>query len=148
MKLSPRSLLAWMTLLLISGAQAIAADPAADKDLKTRALDAGKSVKSAAGPDKTIKSEKPKNSQKNPQKEKKTRGNGFFRVYNDTGWYMDVYEDGYYAGTISPYSYETWRASDTTSMHCKVVFDDGTSLNWYYSDYVHTGEVLYVRPSA
>ncbi|HEY9730849.1 MAG TPA: hypothetical protein V6C89_02990 [Drouetiella sp.] len=126
-----------------------AADEGGDTKFKVRELPAVKSEK-ISGKDSHIKVGKKANSKEKPKAnpaKSRASGWGAFRVYNKTGWYMDVYEDGTYVGTISPWSYATWTAFGSTSMYCKVDFDNGDSLNWSYAADVQTGEIVYAAPS-
>lgn len=127
-----------------------AADDLSDQKYKVRELPAVKAEK-LTGKDTHIKNAKHANAVAKPKANPaKTRASGWgaFRIYNKTGWYMDVYEDGSYVGTISPWSYATWTAFGKTSMYCKVDFDNGDSLNWAYVADVQTGEIVYAAPSS
>jgi len=52
-------------------------------------------------------------------------------VKNKTGWYVDVYNDGYFQGTISPYGDGYfYDYGDSIKLYAKAVFDDGSYYYW------------------
>lgn len=62
----------------------------------------------------------------------KTRGSGsIVHVDNHTNWYIDVYMDGSYCSTVSPWgdSY-CYVGSGSTRFYGKADFTDGSSLTW------------------
>lgn len=150
-----KTLLALFVSLLMCNFIAVSVNAADLPELKAKVkeLPAVKATKEAAGvTDKHIKVEKPTNNEAkptvNPAKAKGRQwAHGFFRIYNNTGWYMDVYEDGSYVGTISPWSFATWTAYGNTEMYCKVNFTDGSALYWDFLSNVGPGELVTASPS-
>ncbi len=146
-----KALLAALAVLAFMAPYVNAANEIPDLKFKARELAAVKAVKApSGGKDKNIKVEKPSNSvskpKANPEKSRAS-GWGSFRIYNKTGYYMDVYEDGTYAGTISPWSYATWSAFGNTNMYCKVPFDNGDYYHWSFTTDIQTGELAYASPT-
>lgn len=89
------------------------------------------------------------NSKNNPVPEDKSRGNVYGADYSDvvvdnwTGYYIDIYVNGNYRGTVSPYDKRvTWAIPGTNSLYAKAVFDDGSYLYWgpkvTYTGYQYT----------
>lgn len=67
-----------------------------------------------------------------------TRGGGYCEVQfdNRTKWYIKVYVDGIYRGTLSPYGDGVVYAQPgSTSVYARADFDDGTYYRWGPSSY-------------
>jgi len=67
----------------------------------------------------------------------KKRGDVYGSNYSDiivdnwTGYYLDVYVDGTYRGSISPYGDKTtWAVPGRTTIYVKAVFSDGSYYWW------------------
>jgi len=67
----------------------------------------------------------------------KDRGDVYGPNYSDvvidnwTGYYIDIYVDNSYRGTVSPWDKKvTWAIPGATKLYAKAVFDDGTYLYW------------------
>jgi hypothetical protein len=78
-----------------------------------------------------------------------TRGDVYGADYSDvvvdnwTGYYVDIYVNGNYRGTISPYDKKvTWAIPGTNTLYAKATFNDGTYLYWgpkvTYTGYQYT----------
>ncbi len=78
-----------------------------------------------------------------------TRGDVYGADYSDvvidnwTGYYIDVYVNGNYRGSISPYDKKvTWAIPGTNTLYAKAVFNDGSYLYWgpkvTYTGYQYT----------
>ena len=79
---------------------------------------------------------KPAN-EKNPKPEAKSRGDVYGPNYSDiivdnyTGYSIDIYVNGSFRGTISPYDKKvTWAVPGNTRLYAKAVFNDGSYLYW------------------
>ena len=64
-------------------------------------------------------------------------------VDNWTGYYIDIYVNGNYRGTVSPWDKRvTWAIPGTNTLYAKAVFDDGSYLYWgpkvTYTGYQYT----------
>jgi hypothetical protein len=64
-------------------------------------------------------------------------------VDNWTGYYVDIYVNGNYRGTISPYDKKvTWAIPGTNTLYAKATFNDGSYLYWgpkvTYTGYQYT----------
>ncbi|HEY9678751.1 MAG TPA: hypothetical protein V6C76_12130 [Drouetiella sp.] len=142
------SFLAFVAVFTLLSAAHAATDDAGANAAKVRELPTVKAEKSQAGKDSNIKIEKATNSASKPKADpsKARSGWGSFRVYNKTGFYMDVYEDGTYVGTLAPWSYSTWVAFGSTTVYCKVVFDNGEFMHWMYNADVQANEVVSASP--
>ena len=85
------------------------------------------------GEDENIKMAKPHN---NPdlygkEREKTRTATTKVIVKNKTGWYIDVYNDGNYQGTVSPYGDAYfYDYGDIIQLYAKAVFDDGSYYYW------------------
>jgi len=52
-------------------------------------------------------------------------------VDNYTGYYIDIYVDGSYRGTLAPWDKKvTWAIPGSTTLYAKAVFDDGSYKYW------------------
>ena len=52
-------------------------------------------------------------------------------VDNYTGWYIDIYIDGEFRGTLSPWDKRvTWSIPGSTTLYAKATFDDGSYRYW------------------
>ena len=67
----------------------------------------------------------------------KDRGDVYGPNYSDvvidnwTGYYIDIYVDNSYRGTVSPWDKKTtWAIPGSTKLYAKAVFDDGSYLYW------------------
>ena len=89
------------------------------------------------------------NQKNNPVQEDKSRGNVYGPDYSDvvvdnwTGFYIDIYVNGNYRGTVSPWDKRvTWAIPGTNTLYAKAVFDDGSYLYWgpkvTYTGYQYT----------
>ncbi|MBS1553313.1 MAG: hypothetical protein JSU09_00180 [Bacteroidetes bacterium] len=79
---------------------------------------------------------RPTNS-KTPKPEPKSRGDVYGPDYSDiivdnfTGYYIDIYVDNEYRGTLSPWDKKTtWAVPGRTKLYAKAVFDDGSYKYW------------------
>lgn len=66
-----------------------------------------------------------------------SRGDVYGADYSDvvidnwTGYYIDIYVNGNYRGTISPYDKKvTWAIPGVNTLYAKAVFNDGSYLYW------------------
>ncbi len=84
-----------------------------------------------------------------PAKPTSTRGDVYGADYSDvvidnwTGYYVDIYVNGNYRGTISPYDKKvTWAIPGTNTLYAKATFNDGSYLYWgpkmTYTGYQYT----------
>jgi len=67
-----------------------------------------------------------------------TRGGGYCEVQfdNRTKWYIKVFVDGNYRGTLSPYGDAVvYALPGSTSVYARAEFDDGTYSYWGPSSY-------------
>ena len=89
------------------------------------------------------------NQKNNPAPEDKSRGNVYGPDYSDvvvdnwTGYYIDIYVNGNYRGSVSPWDKRvTWAIPGTNTLYAKAVFDDGSYLYWgpkvTYTGYQYT----------
>lgn len=96
---------------------------------------------------------KPTNS-KTPKPEVKSRGDVYGPDYSDiiidnnTGYYMDIYVDGEFRGTVNPWDERTtWAVPGRTKLYAKAVFDDGSYKYWgpstVNSGYEYTWKLTY-----
>jgi len=83
--------------------------------------------------------------EKKPKPEVKSRGDVYGSNYSDividnyTGYYMDIYVEGNFRGTVAPYDKRvTWAIPGNNKLYAKTVFSDGSYLYWGPS-YVNTG---------
>lgn len=81
---------------------------------------------------------RPENDKNNPQE--KSRGDVYGSDYSDiivdnwTGWYVDVYVDGTFRGTLEPYGKKvTWAIPGNTTIYAKATFTDGSYRYWSHS---------------
>lgn len=81
--------------------------------------------------------QKPGNDKDNPVMEDKSRGDLYGPNYSDviidnwTGYYLDIYVNGNYRGTVSPWDKKTtWAIPGTNKLYAKAVFNDGSYLYW------------------
>lgn len=52
-------------------------------------------------------------------------------VDNYTGWYIDIYVDGEFRGTLAPWDKRvTWAIPGATTLYAKATFDDGSYRYW------------------
>jgi hypothetical protein len=79
----------------------------------------------------------------------KTRGGGSCEVRfdNRTRWFVKLYVDGTYRGTISPYGDGVaYTGAGSTRVYARAQFDTGDYLYWGPSDYsCYSGEYIYFR---
>jgi len=86
-----------------------------------------------SGEDENVKMAKPHNDPDmyGKEKEKSRTATTKIVVTNNTDWYVDVYNDGNYQGTVSPwgqgYFYDY---GDRIQLYAKAVFDDGSYYYW------------------
>lgn len=80
---------------------------------------------------------KPVNIKDKPVMEEKSRGDLYGPNYSDvvidnwTGYYLDIYVNGNYRGTVAPWEKKiTWAIPGTNKLYAKAVFDDGSYLYW------------------
>ena len=82
---------------------------------------------------------KPVNIKGSPVEEDKSRGDvccpnyyGDLIIDNWTGYYIDIYVESKYRGTVAPYDKKvTWAILGTTRLYAKAVFEDtGSYLYW------------------
>lgn len=140
-----------LTVLTVSSLTSISfAQEDGDKELTIKE----QSSKSRGGEaDENVKQGKPTNdpSMTTERADEKTRAsNTKIVVQNYTGWYVDVYNDGYYEGTIGPYQDGYfYDFGDVINLYAKAVFDDGTYIYWgpKYVDnddyYTYTWQLTY-----
>ena len=78
-----------------------------------------------------------------------TRGDVYGADYSDvvidnwTGYYVDIYVNGNYRGTVSPYDKRvTWAIPGNNTLYAKAVFSDGSYMYWgpkaTYTGYSYT----------
>jgi hypothetical protein len=79
----------------------------------------------------------------------KTRGGGACEVRfdNRTRWFVKLYVDGTYRGTISPYGDGVaYTGAGATRVYARAVFDSGDYLYWGPNDYsCYSGQYVYFR---
>ena len=79
----------------------------------------------------------------------KTRGGGSCEVRfdNRTRWFVKLYVDGTYRGTISPYGDGVaYTGSGSTRVYGRAQFDNGDYLYWGPNDYsCYSGEYIYFK---
>lgn len=107
------------------------------------------------GEDPNIKSDKETNDPNSelaaPQQKggAKTRGGGACQVRfdNRTRWFVKLYVDGTYRGTISPYGDGVaYTGAGPTRVYARAVFDSGDYLYWGPTDYsCYSGQFIYFR---
>jgi len=80
---------------------------------------------------------RPGNKKNKPVVEVKSRGDVYGVDYSDviidnwTGYYVDIYVNGNYRGTVSPYDKRvTWAIPGQNTLYAKAVFDDGSYIYW------------------
>jgi len=80
-------------------------------------------------------------------KDESSKGPGYdpceVTLKNYTSWYIDIYIDGYYQGTIGPWEDRyTYTGTGTTKLYAKAEMNDGSYLYWgpqsFYCDYRYT----------
>lgn len=93
--------------------------------------------------------QKPVNMKNSPVANDNSRGDYYGPNYSDvvidnwTGYYIDIYVNGNYRGTVSPWDKKvTWAIPGTNTLYAKAVFDDGSYLYWgpkaTYTGYQYT----------
>ncbi len=93
------------------------------------------------GPDTNIKNDQDKNDPNSPRPApankggEKAKGAGpatcQVKFDNSTGYYIRVYVDGTYRGTMDPWGdYSLYTGSGSTDLYAVAVFTDGTRLTW------------------
>ncbi len=87
--------------------------------------------------DKVATLQRPTNDKNNPAPPTSSRGDVYGANYSDvvidnwTGYYIDIYVNGNYRGTVSPYDKRvTWAIPGTNTLYAKAVFNDGSYLYW------------------
>lgn len=79
----------------------------------------------------------------------KTRGGGYCEVRfdNRTKFFVKLYVDGAYRGTISPYGDGVaYTGAGTTRVYARAVFDSGDYLYWGPNDYsCYSGQYVYFK---
>ncbi len=108
------------------------------------------SGKSISTPDaKVNKLKRPANIKGKPMAPTSSRGDVYGPDYSDvvidnwTGYYIDIYVNGSFRGTVSPYDKRvTWAIPGTNTLYAKAVFNDGSYLYWgpqtTYTGYSYT----------
>ncbi|HUR65414.1 MAG TPA: hypothetical protein VMZ03_03615 [Chitinophagaceae bacterium] len=92
---------------------------------------------------------RPTNTKNKPAAPGTSRGDVYGTDYSDvvvdnwTGYYIDIYVNGNYRGTVSPYDKRvTWAIPGTNTLYAKAVFNDGSYLYWgpkvTYTGYSYT----------
>lgn len=123
---------------------AITGDPQKPKQEKVIELKATKSTTRGEGADPNIKSDKqtndPKSEMAAPEKKggAKTRGGILCEVRfdNRTKWFIKLYVDGTYRGTLSPYGDAVaYTLLGETGVYGRADFDDGSYLSWGPQNY-------------
>jgi len=81
--------------------------------------------------------QRPVNNKSKPVAPTSSRGEVYGANYSDvvvdnwTGYYIDIYVNGNYRGTVSPYDKRvTWAIPGTNTLYGKAVFNDGSYLYW------------------
>lgn len=81
--------------------------------------------------------QRPVNDKTKPAPPSTSRGDVYGTDYSDvvvdnwTGYYIDIYVNGNYRGTVSPYDKRvTWAIPGTNTLYAKAVFNDGSYLYW------------------
>jgi hypothetical protein len=81
---------------------------------------------------------RPENDKDHPQE--KSRGDVYGDSYSDiiidnwTGWYIDVYVDDSYRGSIGPWEKKvTWAVPGNTKIYAKATFTNGSYKYWNHS---------------
>lgn len=93
--------------------------------------------------------QRPVNDKNKPAAPTTSRGDVFGADYSDvvvdnwTGYYVDIYVNGNYRGTVSPYDKRvTWAIPGTNTLYAKATFNDGSYLYWgpkvTYTGYSYT----------
>lgn len=93
--------------------------------------------------------QRPVNDKNKPAAPNSTRGDVYGSDYSDvvidnwTGYYIDIYVNGNYRGTVSPYDKRvTWAIPGNNTLYAKAVFNDGSYLYWgpktTYTGYSYT----------
>jgi hypothetical protein len=93
--------------------------------------------------------QRPVNDKNKPAPPSTSRGDVYGPDYSDvvidnwTGYYIDIYVNGNYRGTVSPYDKRvTWAIPGTNTLYAKAVFNDGSYLYWgpkvTYTGYSYT----------
>lgn len=104
-------------------------------DLKKETIES----KAMSGPNKEVDAlKRPVNDKNKPESApKKAFGEVYGSDYSDvvidnwTGYYIDIYVNGNYRGTISPYAEQvTWAIPGRNTLYAKATFRDGSSLYW------------------
>lgn len=123
------------TLLMMIGAFVVCSltVSAQEKDRKQETIESKRNTEKST----EIESlSKPSNS-KTPVAEPRSRGDVYGADYCDvvvdnyTGWYIDIYVDNEYRGTIAPYDRRvTWAVKGNTKLYGKAEFDDGSYYYW------------------
>ncbi len=111
----------------------VTASVAQDKERKQETIESKRVTEKSKEVDKL---KKPGNDKK-PKAEPKSRGDVYGPNYSDivvdnyTGWYIDIYVDDEYRGTLAPYDRRvTWAVPGNTKLYGKAVFDDGSYYYW------------------
>jgi len=92
---------------------------------------------------------RPGNDKGKPAADNSTRGPVYGPNYSDvvvdnwTGYYLDIYVNGNYRGTVSPWDKRvTWAIPGTNTLYAKAVFNDGSYIYWgpvsTYTGYEYT----------
>ena len=92
-----------------------------------------KITKGGNGLDKNVKIAEPKNDPKSEYKEREKSRTSTITVIveNYTSWYVKVYDDGNYQGTVSPYGKGYFSDyGDIINLYAKAEFDNGTYNFW------------------
>lgn len=118
-------------------------------------LKATKSSTRGEGADPNIKNEKetndPNSDMNAPEKKggAKTRGGGYCEVRfdNRSRWFVKLYVDGTYRGTLSPYGDSVvYTGAGETSVYGRAQFDDGTFFYWGPKNYdCYSGQFIYFK---
>jgi hypothetical protein len=79
----------------------------------------------------------------------KTRGGGYCEVRfdNRTRWFVKLYVDGIYRGTLSPFGDSiAYTGAGATRVYARADFTDGNYLYWGPSDYsCYAGQFIYFK---
>ncbi len=97
--------------------------------------------------------QRPINDKNKPAPPSTSRGDVYGPDYSDvvidnwTGYYLDIYINGNYRGTVSPYDKKvTWAIPGTNTLYAKAVFNDGSYLYWgpqpTYTGYSYTWKLV------
>ena len=130
-----------LTLVLLFGAsQALAQDQTEKSD--STAKPTKNAVKSQAqksrggGPDTNIKTDRAANDPNAPAARPERKGERGSRgcsvdIVNDTGWYVDIYVNGVYNGTVGPWgSGYVFPPAMGANLYGRAVFTDGSYQYW------------------